>query len=68
MSKYRVFKRTWWKRNKTCPDGLEPHCGKKTTLRIVDSIEEARCFCEVFNKQEYIRKHPLSLKAEFESI
>lgn len=64
--KYRVFTRNWWKRNPCCPGGREPEPGRKHTIRIVASIEEARSMCEAHNATH--KPGFLSNKAEFESI
>ena len=64
--KYRVFTRNWWTANKNYPGGREPKPGRKHTIRIVYSIEEARAMCEQHNATH--APGFLSNKAEFESI
>jgi len=62
---YRVFVRNWWKSNPSWPNGLEPHAGRKFTLhKRVDTYEEARNICQVYNANHKPGK--LSRKAEFE--
>lgn len=63
MTTYKVFTRTWWKRNKNYPGGLEPYLGRKTTIRRGLTREEARRFCENYNASNTPGK--LSKKAEF---
>jgi len=64
--KYEIFKRTWWIKNPEWPDGLEPGPGRSTHLAYVDTIEEARKYCEEWNENHKPGK--LSLKAEFRSV
>ena len=62
---FRVFSRTWWKRNPSWPDGREPCAGRKTTLaRNVKTEAEARAICERYNATH--EPGPLSRKAEYE--
>ena len=62
---YRVFARTWWRRNPAWPGGREPGAGRKTVLhRHVESIEEARALCRQWNADH--APGFLSRKAEFE--
>lgn len=61
---YKVFTRTWWKRNPTWPNGLEPHCGRKTTLRRGLTRSEAQSFCSSYNDTNDPGRY--SKKAEFE--
>ena len=70
-AKYDVFHRTWWreatKEETNWPDGLVPHCGRKTYLRRgLATIEEARAVCAEYNATHAPRR--LSRKAEFESV
>ncbi len=62
---YKVFTRTWWKRNPKYPDGRELYVGWKTTIRkLVGTEKEARSIC-----QQYSASHepgPMSRKAEYE--
>lgn len=63
---YRIFTRTWWRNNPNYPGGLEPGPGRKYTLGKTKTEEEARSWC-----QEYNRTHNpgrLSRKAEYEEI
>ena len=62
---YRVFTRTWWKRNADWPGGREPSAGRKTTIaRNVQTEEEAQAICRRYNTSH----DPgfLSRKAEYE--
>jgi hypothetical protein len=62
---YRVFVRSWYKRNPTWPNGREPYGGApKTTLARKLSYSAARDMCEVWNKNHDPGKY--SRKAEFE--
>lgn len=64
--RYRIFKRKWWKNNPSWPDGLEPDgAARKTTLGYRDTEEEARDFCQEWNRNNCQGR--FSLKAEFES-
>lgn len=63
MERYTVFTRTWWKRNPTWPNGLEPHCGRKTILETGLTYEEARRCCTNWNEEN--KPGTLSRKAEF---
>lgn len=65
MSTYTVFVRTWWKLNPSWPDGLEPHPGRKKTLRRGLTLEEARMLCRTYNTEN--KPGRLSRKAEFET-
>ena len=63
---YRVFTRTFWRRNPSWPNGLEPHAGKRSYRGHPKGLtyEQARDYCRVWNAN-----HPpgrLSRKAEFE--
>ena len=64
---YRVFVRTWWKRNPNWPGGREPGAGRRTVIASrVETEAEARQFA-----QDYNRTHEpgfLSRKAEYESL
>jgi hypothetical protein len=68
IMKYKVFKRTWWKRNSNWPKGLEPSPGRKRTVQYFDTIEDARQFCKFHNNNSLPKHNPLSLKYEFESV
>jgi len=63
---YRVFTRTWWKKNPNWPVGREPSPGRKYTLATVGSEQEAREMCKEYNETH----NPgfLSRKAEYEKI
>ena len=61
---YRIFTRTWWKSNKSWPNGLEPHMGRKTTIAHVDTYAAAADFCRVYNVNHAPGR--LGRKAEFE--
>lgn len=62
---YRVFHRTWWRRNAEWPGGREPGAGRKTTLARHVTEAEARAICKRYNDSH----DPgfLSRKAEYES-
>jgi len=64
LSSYRVFTRTWWRRNPAWPSGLEPHAGRKTVLARHVTNEEARQLCAAWNRTNPPGR--LSRKAEFE--
>ena len=49
MNDYRIFTRTWWKNNPSWPDGLEPHAGRKYTIGMTSTEEEARQMCKNYN-------------------
>jgi hypothetical protein len=66
METYRVFKRRPWKRNKSWPNGWEPHGGaRKTTVRWGCSVEEARRICKEGNG-DVVRGKPGQMFHEFE--
>lgn len=62
---YKVFHRTWWKRNPNWPDGREPGIGKSHHIGYAETEEEAREMCKL-----WCRDHApglLSDKAEYTS-
>ncbi len=62
---YRVFVRTWWKRNPAWPNGREPGTGRRRIIaRNVTTEDEARAIAKRYNASH----NPgfLSRKAEFE--
>lgn len=61
---FHCFVRTWWRRNPSYPRGLEPHAGRKRTLRTVRTEAEARAVCKAYNDTH--DPGPLSRKAEYE--
>ena len=65
MNDFRVFTRTWWKRNPSWPDGREPGAGRKYTLGLVSTEQEARDMCKEYNDTH----DPgfLSRKAEYQA-
>ncbi len=63
---YRVFTRTWWKRNPAWPQGREPQPGRKYIIRSRVTWDEARAICQQYNSTH--RQGFLSRKAEFESL
>ena len=66
MTKYTTFTRTWWKENKSWPNGLEPCSGTKHyTKQYYDTADEAREACEEYNRTHNPGR--LSRKMEFES-
>jgi len=57
---YKVFHRTFWKRNPSWPGGREPAFGRKITIRKnVPTIDQARDICRVWNAN-----HPEGLTAD----
>ncbi len=64
VESYRVFTRTWWRRNPDWPGGREPSPGRKHTLAQRLTYEEARATCQRYNATH--NPGPLSRKAEFE--
>ena len=77
---YRVFTRTWWRKNAAHPDGLEPSAGRRTYLNTpaVESEAEAQRICRQDFESRYgageagrdhyrkTRKSNLGLRAEYE--
>jgi len=61
---YRVFHRTWWRRNPAYPGGREPGAGRKTTIATNCTEAEARSICQVWNANH--NPGTLSRKAEYE--
>jgi hypothetical protein len=61
---YRIFSRTWWRRNPAWPNGLEPHAGRRTPLAYASTESEAREICAQYNKRN--EQGRLSRKAEYE--
>lgn len=61
---YVTFTRTWWRRNPSWPNGLEPKAGRRHyTGHTFQNEEEARRFCREWNDS-----HPpgrLSRKCEY---
>jgi len=68
MEKYRVFTRTWWRRNPSWPDGREPSLGRKSYRGHPDNLTctEAQRYCRHWNAEH--APGPLSRKAEFEQM
>lgn len=62
---YQVFVRTWWKKNPSWPNGLEPSPGRKKHLCYAETIEEARKICQEHNASNKPGKY--GSKAEFET-
>lgn len=63
---YRVFTRTWWRRNPAWPNGREPGAGRRSYRGHPQRVtwEEARTYCQQWNATHALG--PLSRKAEFE--
>jgi len=62
---YATFSRTWWKKNKSWPNGLEPEMGRKTYYQHnVPTIQEARDTCHEWNATHEPGRY--SRKMEFE--
>ena len=62
---YRVFTRVFWKHNPDYPNGLEPHLGRKHTLKKnVETLKEAQAIAREYNDTH--DPGPLSRKAEIE--
>ena len=61
---YTCFKRAWWKLNPDWPNGLEPNPNAKIIrLTVVDTEEEARAYCQEWNRTN--KPNRLSIKCEF---
>ncbi len=66
MSKFKVFHRTWWRRNEKWPNGLEPCVGGSRTIGFTDTEERAREMCAEWNaKYKTKLQRELSDKAEY---
>lgn len=64
---YHVFHRVWWRENKDWPNGLEPHLGRKTTIRKRVATEaEAQQICREWNATHDPGK--FSRKAEYMEV
>lgn len=62
---YRVFHRTWWRRNPKWPGGREPGAGRQYTIRRnVPTEAEAQQLCREWNANH--DPGPLSDKAEYD--
>ena len=62
---YRVFTRTWWKRNPSWPGGREPGAGRRHVLRSrIPTEAEAREIRKAWNSTH--EPGFLSRKAEYE--
>ena len=66
MTKYNVLHRTWWKKNPSWPNGLEPEAGKRHYIAEDVSYEVARQICKEYREEN--EPGELSDKAEFEEI
>lgn len=64
QTKYRVFHRTWWKRNPSWPQGREPGVGPRHFIAYAWSEEEARDICQKWN--QFNDPGLLSDRAEYE--
>ena len=62
MTKFKVFKRAWWRRDANGKIVPNPG-GRKTTLRTGLTESEARAFCQMYNAENPIDWR--SVKAEF---
>ena len=60
---YIVYTRTWWKENKSWPNGLEPCMGRKKRIGECHSEEEAIRICREYNDTRDSGRY--SRKAEF---
>ena len=61
---YQTFTRTWWRENRSWPNGLEPHAGRKSYYATHDTEEEAREACKKWNTTHGPGR--LSKKMEYE--
>jgi len=61
---YQIFIRDWWIDNPKFPNGLEPGPGPKEFVKIVDTFQQARDYCQEYNSTHEPGR--LSRKAEFE--
>ena len=66
MTKFFVFHRTWWKRNRNWPNGLEPSAGRKHAIGFATTEAAAQDMCRVWSANNAPGK--LSRKAEFQSV
>lgn len=67
MSKrFEVFHRTWWKRNKKWPKGLEPLAGKRHHIAYAFTAEEAQQIARHWNSLR--EAGPLSDRAEWGEV
>jgi len=64
--KFRVFTRTWWKKNPAFYQGLEPCPGRKTTIGVYQDEETARQVAQRWNREH--KPGLLSRKAEYEEV
>jgi len=63
--KYRVFHRTWWRKNVSWPEGREPCIGNARTIGHTNCELEARDMCRQWNDTH--KPGELSDKAEYSS-
>ena len=63
---YRTFIRTWWRVNKECPRGLEPHAGRKSWCTTWSNEAQARQECQEYNSTHNPGR--LSRKMEYTSV
>lgn len=61
--RYSVFIRSWWRPNPAWPNGLEPHAGRRKTIRRDLTLGEARRMCAEWNSENAPGR--FSRKAEF---
>jgi hypothetical protein len=65
LKRFRVFHRTWWRKNADWPDGREPGVGKSHHVGWANTEAHARHLCRRWNATH--TPGPLSDRAEFET-
>ena len=66
--KYEIFYRSWWEFNPEWPNRLEPCAGEKLHIKFVDTEDQARAFCKLYNAERLPEINPLSFKYEYREI
>jgi len=61
---FRTFTRTWWKENKSWPNGLEPEAGTAHYHGRYENEKDARAACKQWNDTHDPGR--LSIKMEYE--
>ena len=62
---YEIFKRTWWKKNPSWPNGREPQQGRSNHVKYVETEAEAREICREANKELAEKSNPMGMGYEF---
>lgn len=63
---YSIFWRTWWRKNRSWPNGLEPEPGKRHYVATAETIGEARALCKQYQSEHGFTAEQLRLGAKFE--